>query len=62
MEVWYDGVLVGEYFADVFVEKCVIVEVKALVETVVGVVEDDPIDVVVTVDTCKSKIIFKYKN
>ena len=29
LEVWYDGVLVGEYFADVFVDRCVIVEVKA---------------------------------
>lgn len=30
--VYYDGVLVGEYFADIFVEDLVIVELKAVSE------------------------------
>ncbi len=29
IEVFYDGVVVGKYIADLFVEDCVIVEVKA---------------------------------
>jgi GxxExxY protein len=30
IKVFYDGVIVGEYVADLFVEDCVIVEIKAL--------------------------------
>ena len=30
ISVWYDGLVVGEYFADLFVEECVIVELKAV--------------------------------
>lgn len=29
IEVYYDGVVVGKYIADLFVEDCVIVEIKA---------------------------------
>ena len=29
IEVFYDGIVVGKYIADLFVEDCVIVEVKA---------------------------------
>ncbi|MDQ6785516.1 MAG: GxxExxY protein [Acidobacteriota bacterium] len=30
IEVYYDGIVVGKYIADLFVEGCVIVEVKAI--------------------------------
>jgi GxxExxY protein len=30
IDVWYDGVLVGKYLADLLVEGCVIVEVKTV--------------------------------
>ena len=30
IKVYYDGIIVGEYVADLFVENCVIVEIKAL--------------------------------
>ncbi len=30
IKVYYDGVIVGEYIADLFIEDCVIVEIKAL--------------------------------
>jgi len=30
IQVWYDGLLVGEYFADLLVEECIIVELKAI--------------------------------
>ena len=30
LKVWYDGVLVGEYAADLFVNSCVLVELKAI--------------------------------
>jgi len=30
IEVYYDGIVVGKYIADLFVENCVIVEVKAI--------------------------------
>jgi GxxExxY protein len=30
IKVFYDGIIVGEYIADLFVEDCVIVEIKAL--------------------------------
>jgi GxxExxY protein len=29
IQVWYDGVLVGDYFADLLVKGCVILELKA---------------------------------
>jgi len=28
--VWYDGILAGEYFADLLVEDCVVVELKVV--------------------------------
>jgi GxxExxY protein len=30
IEVYYDGIIVGKYIADLFIEDCVIVEVKAI--------------------------------
>jgi GxxExxY protein len=30
IDVWYDGIVVGEYFADLVVEGCVLVETKAI--------------------------------
>ena len=30
IKAYYDGIIVGEYVADLFVENCVIVEIKAL--------------------------------
>src|SRR5260370_11899614 len=32
IKVYYDGVLVGEYFADILVDDCVILELKAVVD------------------------------
>ena len=28
--MWYDGILAGEYFADLLVEDCVVVELKVV--------------------------------
>jgi GxxExxY protein len=36
MSVYYDGHVVGVYFADLFVEQCVIVELKAVAELAVA--------------------------
>ncbi len=30
VQVWYDGILAGEYFADLLVEDCIVVELKAV--------------------------------
>jgi len=30
LKVWYDGIIVGDYIADLIVEKCVLAEVKAV--------------------------------
>jgi GxxExxY protein len=30
LDVWYDGLVVGEYIADLIVEGCVVIEVKAI--------------------------------
>lgn len=30
IKVWYDGIAVGEYYADLLVENCVLVELKAV--------------------------------
>ena len=30
IQVWYDGIIAGEYFADLLVEDCIVVELKTV--------------------------------